>query len=732
MLANTQSHRRTLLIIWLTAAAMVLITWGHVAELVSNARAKELAGAERDLANLTRVSQEHADRTFRNADQVIRFIQARYLEIGDRLDLTALSQQGVIDTEIFPQVGIIDAQGIYILANRPITGKLDLSDREHFKVHVAADTGELFISKPVLGRSTGKWSIQLTRRMTRANGEFAGVVVVSIDPNYFTRFYSELKLGSQGVMALYGMDGVARARKVGNKEEFGTEAIKSPMFDYIAQGHIEGVYTNLSVVDGVERMYHNRKIPRYDLVVVDGLDTHYLLDNHERAKEALWLQAVVVSLLILALATALARYFKNIRNEILARQKSQRQIEDRNEQLNAIFSLSPDGFVSFDAGRHVKYISPAFTRMTGLDEHEVIGLDESGFSQLIADACLPDASFPGIDALRRVRKASSDVATALQGGRVSNAPLAVADSGLAPEHSKASRHRLIELAGAGNRVLEVGIRESKAETVSQILYFRDVTHETEVDRMKSEFLSTAAHELRTPMASIYGFVELLLNQEFDAADQRDFLETIFKQSELMISIINELLDLERIEARRGKDFVITSIDMHVLLREIVVGFKPPFDRPAPLEPSPNESHWVRADRKKLTQAISNVLSNAYKYSPAGGTVAIDLISPKTHAPDNNQTDSLPAFGISIRDHGIGMTAEQLGRICERFYRADTSGKIPGTGLGMSIVKEIVELHDGWLQIDSQIDIGTTVTLWLPAATGERDSSASVVPIGVDA
>jgi hypothetical protein len=112
----------------------------------------------------------------------------------------------------FNQVGIIDAKGIYVLANLPTTGKLDLSDREHFKVHVATNTGELFVSKPVLGRASGKWSIQLTRRITRANGEFAGVVVVSIDPGYFTRFYKELNLGSEGLAALYGLDGVARAQ----------------------------------------------------------------------------------------------------------------------------------------------------------------------------------------------------------------------------------------------------------------------------------------------------------------------------------------------------------------------------------------------------------------------------------------------------------------------------------------------------------------------------------------
>jgi signal transduction histidine kinase len=175
----------------------------------------------------------------------------------------------------------------------------------------------------------------------------------------------------------------------------------------------------------------------------------------------------------------------------------------------------------------------------------------------------------------------------------------------------------------------------------------------------------------------------------------------------MISIINELLDLSRIEARRGKDFSIARINVVDLLREIVSGFKASDGRVSAVLQHAAGPLWVRADLNKLTQAISNVLSNAYKYSPDGGEVGIGLIE----SPGDGD---VPArIGIRITDHGIGMTEEQRARVCERFYRADTSGKIPGTGLGMSIVKEIVELHGGELEITSEVGTGSTVTIWLP-------------------
>jgi signal transduction histidine kinase len=691
MPVSISHYRRIVLLLWLAAAVLLGLTWWHVFALVNDSRAKELANAGRDLANLTRVSQEHANRTFRSADQVIRFIQARYLELGDQLDLTALTTQGVIDAEIFPQVGIINAQGIYSLANRPVTGKLDLSDREHFKVHVSASRDALFVSPPVLGRATGQWSIQLTRRINRPNGDFAGVVVVSVDPGYFTRFYKELKLGNQGEMALYGLDGVARARSVGVREEFGSEASDSPMFARLAQGQLEGHFTANSVVDKVERLVHYRKLPGYDLVVFSGLDSRSVLTNHNIAKEALWLQAAMVSLLVLALATALTRHLRQIRTEMSARQSAQRLVEERNAQLNAIFDLSPDGFVSFDAEKRVNYISPAFRRMTSMGEETLEGLDENDFSIWLAWRCAPSTPFLGVAALR--------------------AQLA----GDMPD-----QRTLIELNQQGKRVLQLGLRSSASSTLSQILYLRDVTHETAIDQMKSEFLATAAHELRTPMASIFGYAEVLLNEEFDAATQHEFLNTIYTQSKLMANILNELLDLARIEARRDKDFRYTRVDLQMLVSDLARSYPVPAGRDGLELTLPEQPLYLMADAGKLRQTLLNVVSNAFKYSPNGGPVTLKAWIKST-------ANQAPGVCIEVTDCGIGMSAAQRARVGERFYRADTSGKIPGTGLGMSIVKEIIALHHGTLEIDSTPGAGTTVRLCLPTYATLQDSMDPAAP-----
>lgn len=668
-----------LLALWSAALALLLLTWSHVYGLVSEGRQREIQSAQRDLSNLTRLSQEHALRTFRSADQVIRFVQSRYLELGPRLDLAALVRQGVIDGEIFNQIGIIDSQGSYILSNLPIAGRLDLSDRAHFRVHVAQDSGQLFVSRPVVGRASGKWSIQLTRRINRSDGSFGGVVVLSIDPSYFTTFYGELNLGPGGLTALYGMDGIARARRVGDQTDYGADASRSVLFARLVREQPFGHYTQQSVVDGVERMVYYRTLPQVDMVAMAAVDMGFLMANHEKAAQALLVQAALVSLLILALAAGMSRYLWQLRRDTEARRAAQLQLGERQQQLDAVFDISPDGFVSFDQHQCISFVNTAFRRMTGLGHLAPAGMGPHDFSAWLAQLCEPSAPFGGLAALRQ---------QAQQG------------SGAAAE--------TIELRAPARRVLQVQLHLSQTSTVSQILHVRDITHETEVEMLKGEFLATAAHELRTPMASIFGFAEVLLTQKLDAASQTEFLGIIHKQSRLMVDILNELLDLARIEARRGKDFKYERVNLQDLLSDLVRAFQCPPGRALPAVQAPAQTIHLLADAGKLRQALLNVLSNAYKYSPDGGAVRIEV-----ERVDDARGQRV---AIHISDHGMGMTPEQTRQVFTRFYRADTSGRVPGTGLGMSITKEIVEHHKGSLSIVSAPGEGSQFTLLLPVYT----------------
>ncbi|MEW6515250.1 MAG: CHASE domain-containing protein [Pseudomonadota bacterium] len=381
-------------------------------------------------------------------------------------------------------------------------------------------------------------------------------------------------------------------------------------------------------------------------------------------------------------------YIVGNRIDITELKRTAAALEDRNAQLDAILQLSPDGLASFGTNGRVKSANPAFIRMTGLSETDIYGLSQQELEARLRERTENPAQWPGLEPC-------------------------FAKVGAGGTASDLAERQLLALRSPRESVIELLGVNSDAPSVSRLLYLRDVTHEVEVDRMKSEFLSHAAHELRTPMASIYGFTELLVAQDFDAETRRDLLQTIHKQTAWLIEIINELLDISRIESRRGKDFRIEAVALAPLVGEVLSALQIDparwpviLDLPAALPP-------VLADAAKLRQIFTNVLGNAVKYSPAGGAIAIQGVI--------DASSGKPFVGITVADHGIGMTSAQAARVCERFYRADTSGNIPGTGLGMAIVKEVVELLGGKIHIASAVGTGTSVTLWLPAASSNTIS-----------
>lgn len=352
------------------------------------------------------------------------------------------------------------------------------------------------------------------------------------------------------------------------------------------------------------------------------------------------------------------------------------ELDQRNHELDAILAINPNGLLALDAQDRVRFASAAFGRFTGLEPAALIGLSIDELEQQLRERSGVAADWPGFGVAFAVHAAAQGAA---------GAPLLTL-----------TRPQPRELRLEQGRVDTAGL--------ARLIAVQDVTHEREVDRLKSEFLTTAAHELRTPMVSIHGFTELMLRRQLPPERQRTMLEAVHRNSALMNHIVNELLDLARIEARRGADFDRQPQDLGTLLREAVAGFQPPPSRSAPRVLGAADALAVMGDADKLRQVLFNLLSNAYKYSPAGGPVTVQLLEA---GGDAGQA------GFSVTDAGIGMTPEQQSRVFERFYRADPSGNQLGTGLGMSIVREIVQLHGGQVQLASEPGMGTTVTVWLP-------------------
>ncbi|MDG0834241.1 PAS domain S-box protein [Pelomonas saccharophila] len=356
---------------------------------------------------------------------------------------------------------------------------------------------------------------------------------------------------------------------------------------------------------------------------------------------------------------------------------SARQVETH-ARLEAILELSRDAFVSFDADGKVRHVSPAFAAITGVAPDEVMGRTATHFSARMNRQCSPGQRFPSLEQLR----------DAGQDGLLD-----------------------FELALPQPRTLTAELNEGSHEAIRSVLCLRDVTRQRALDRLKSEFISLAAHELRTPMASIFGFVELLLSQPATLERRTEALMVIHRQARLMMGIIDDLLDLDRLQAGGAAELHIDSVDLNALLHKACADFAPPAGREPPLIEALPPAAVIDADADKVRRVLLNLLSNAYKYSPAGGPVRLGIV----------EADGPAGLGLYVQDQGIGMTPEQLARVGERFYRADGSGKLPGTGLGVSIAREILHLHGGHFDIESTEGVGTRATAWFrrSAAVAQR-------------
>jgi signal transduction histidine kinase len=264
-------------------------------------------------------------------------------------------------------------------------------------------------------------------------------------------------------------------------------------------------------------------------------------------------------------------------------------------------------------------------------------------------------------------------------------------------------------------VLSVPTRDSQGQLTGRLWVVTDVTREREADRLKSEFISIVSHELRTPLTSILGYTELLNTREFKPDERREFVQTVFDQANHLSKMVEDLLGFSRLEA--GKVMLNQwVVSLRQLMNELVAQLNTLSNRHRLVIDVPPRLPPVYVDRDKVKQVMINLITNAVKYSPRGGEVALVV--------SEAQRDKLPPDHpegrfviVGVRDQGIGIAAEDLPRIWERFYRVDNTNtrRIGGTGLGLAITKALVELHGGRIWVDSQVGKGSTFFFTLPVA-----------------
>jgi PAS domain S-box-containing protein len=350
------------------------------------------------------------------------------------------------------------------------------------------------------------------------------------------------------------------------------------------------------------------------------------------------------------------------------------------EQTRAIVESISDAVLVFDQDGVAILANPANALVLGLPPSALIGhhLDETRFDRALAkDQEMLSAVFRTAREARQALSSGQDlISTVFRAAR-----------------------RVI-------RVSYTPVPRLGNDPPAMVAVFRDITAEAELDRMKSDFISMAAHELRTPMSSITGYVDLLMLGMLGPVNeqQTEFLQVVKDNTQRLMTLVNDLLDISQFEDDTLR-LSMESLSMSEIVDEAATTFQHQIagKEQELVVQVPSDLPVVLGDRDRMVQVVTNLLSNAHKYSPTGAT--IEILGRRRDGK----------VEIDVVDAGIGIAPEDQKQLFTRFFRASNavSTREDGTGLGLAICLEIVERHGGEIVVQSELGVGSTFRMILP-------------------
>jgi PAS domain S-box-containing protein len=670
--------------------------WLGVLQAVHQQRTMALDQAARDSANLLVAFREHIGRTLTGLDQIMLAIKAEHTQSPDRFTLPTWLDNSAFLNGVAVQVSMVDAAGIVRANDRGLVREwIDVSDRPHFRHHLNPAAVQPYVSVPVLGRVSGRWTIQITRRLERADGTFDGVVAVSLDPAYLSQFFETAGLGPHGVVALIGDDGIVRARRAGGNSDVGQDISAGRLGrTLLAAGQGKGRHR--SVIDGIERTYSASAVAGYPLSVVVGLGVADVLAAAEAGRHRSLAMGVVLSAVVAIFVALLLR-------EVGLRRRRDEAAAAQAELLATILELTPAAITVKDEIGRLKVINEASRRFYDRPREDILGRRSSEL--------LPSDVADKIEAADAAARAAPD--QTIKGERH------LTIGGEARCVFSARRACTV----AGRQLLITSASDVTALRQAEAAMRRAVAAE-EASRIKSEFLANMSHELRTPLNAVIGFSEILNREMFGPLGNeryREYAADILATGTHLLDVVNDILDFSKAEAGEIT-FTTETADLGVLLRGVGRMVQ---ERVAAgglvLSVQVPDDLSVTADVRRLRQVLLNLLSNAIKFTASGGTIALSAC----RAPGGR-------IAIDVTDTGIGMAPGEIAVALTPFRQLDSSftRRHEGTGLGLPLAKRLVDLMGGDLAIDSAVGRGTRIRIEFPEGGNGTPAAVPQVEDGV--
>ena len=365
-----------------------------------------------------------------------------------------------------------------------------------------------------------------------------------------------------------------------------------------------------------------------------------------------------------------------IYRDVTARKRAEAALEQLRQQNELILTSAAEGILGMDAQGRATFVNPAGARMLGYEVHELLG---HRLHDLVHHHKADGTPYASTDC------PSLQVARSGRTTRVTNEVYWRKDGTSFPVE-----------------YLTAPIWGSANEVIGLVATFRDITERKEVERMKDELIATVSHELRTPLASLRGFAEIMLQRDFPPEKQRDLLTIIHNESIRLSRLIDDFLDLQRIESGH-QPYAFAWLALEPLLREsadLFANIEDPHPLRLALAPALPP---VRGDANRLRQVLVNLISNAIKFSPR-----------RTEIEVGARTEAHQVV-VWVTDHGVGIPPEAVPKLFTKFFRVDNSNTrhIGGTGLGLALVREIMSAHQGNVWVESTLGSGSTFFITLP-------------------
>jgi signal transduction histidine kinase len=733
LLSTSRSGRR----LFLVGGAVIALTVVAAALAILDLRADAVEDFESDLQNLGVALAEETSRSILTVDLVLQEMQRRAqradIETPEELrrimgdeDVNRILSERLKSLPQTNAISIVGADGRIVNSSRGATAVgIIVTDRDFFRHFRDQDDPGMFIGAPAQARVTDEWNFHLARRISGPRGEFLGVVQASIEVEYLREFYRAITLREEGSVGVFRRDGLLLARYPQTDNMLGQKIPPGSPWHGLVAGK-GGTYRSPGYFDGIPRVVSIHPLRDYPLVVGVTISEHaaFALWRHQAA--FIGLGAVCVAIGFAALFGVLGTQFRRLeqsgaslvaKNKELesARSRLERRTAELAETARALrdsegrfrdFALtSSDWFFEQDA---------ALRFCTFSDVRSMPGIQFSPYygktRREIIEGGVSDEEWAAHEADLAARRPFRDFCYQLIGSdgkthHISASGNPVFDeTGAFKGYRGTGRDVTVQVEAAG------ALRQAKdqAEAAHQVAVVAREQAE-EANRAKSEFLANMSHELRTPLNAIIGFSEIIRDQLFGPGDGRyaNYASDINLSGRHLLDLINDVLDMSKIEAGRY-EFEEERVDLGnavgTCLTMVATKAREGQIRiESAVEPG---AFTLLADARAVRQIVLNLLTNAVKFTPAGGQISIGTET----GPDG-------AFVVFVADTGIGIDGEALPRIAQPFRQADSSisKKYGGTGLGLAICRKLMFLHGGTIDIESAKDRGTTVRMRFPAA-----------------